>query len=131
MNNRIVLIRHDDSPPDDRVVTWFRNRNVEPEIVRPYLGETLGEADGSVAASVLYGGPFNVFETDRHPFLKDEHRWIETAGASRSYRDLRTRVRRHYRNHYPLTESARENERLKELVAQLSVENLVLKKSLG
>jgi len=22
-------------------------------------------------------GPFNVFETERHPFLKDQHRWAE------------------------------------------------------
>ncbi|MHB0961319.1 MAG: FAD-dependent oxidoreductase [Pirellulaceae bacterium] len=37
----------------------------------------------------------------------DEHRWIETAGASQSYRELRSRVREHCRRHYPLTEAAR------------------------
>ena len=40
-------------------------------------GEALGKVDGSVAASVVYGGPFNVFEEDRHAFLSDENRWIE------------------------------------------------------
>ena len=77
MDRRIVLIRHGDDPADDRVVTYFRSRNVEPEIVRPFKGEALGDVDGRVAASVIYGGPFNVFDTDEHPFLLDEHRWIE------------------------------------------------------
>ncbi|MFT5470395.1 MAG: hypothetical protein ACI8UO_005523 [Verrucomicrobiales bacterium] len=42
----------------------------------------------------------------------DEHTWIETAGANRSYRDLRYRIREHYRKHYPLTSAARNNPRL-------------------
>ncbi|MEM7426727.1 MAG: glutamine amidotransferase [Pseudomonadota bacterium] len=81
MSRRVVLIRHDDGPADDRVVTWFRARNFEPEIVRPYLGQALGSAANGVAASVVYGGPFNVFETDRHTFLNIEHRWIEECMA--------------------------------------------------
>jgi hypothetical protein len=39
----------------------------------------------------------------------DEHPWIEEFGCTRSYRAYRTAVRRYYREHYPLTESARAN----------------------
>ena len=81
MTERVVLIRHGDDPADDRVVSYFRGRNIEPEIRRPFRGEALGDVDGSVAASVVYGGPFNVFETGRHDFLNDEHRWIEQCMA--------------------------------------------------
>jgi hypothetical protein len=42
----------------------------------------------------------------------DEHRWIETHGATRSYRDLRDRIRDYYRRNYPLTEKARAAEHL-------------------
>ena len=77
MSKRVVLIRHGDDPVDDRVVSYFRSRNIEPEMRRPYKGDALGEVDESVAASVVYGGPFNVFETGKHPFLNEEHRWIE------------------------------------------------------
>ncbi|HSG72525.1 MAG TPA: FAD-dependent oxidoreductase [Planctomycetaceae bacterium] len=42
----------------------------------------------------------------------DEHRWIETHGANRSYRELRTRIREYYRKNYPLTEAARNKENL-------------------
>ena len=37
----------------------------------------------------------------------DEHQWIETHGAPRSYRDFRTSVRDYYQKHYPLTDEAR------------------------
>ena len=77
MPKRVVLIRHGDDPADDRVVSYFRGRDIEPEICRPFSGDVLGDVDGSVAAGVVYGGPFNVFETERHGFLNDEHRWIE------------------------------------------------------
>lgn len=76
MSRRVVLIRHGDEPDDDRVVQFFTSRGVQPEIRRPFRGEVLGEADGSVAASVVYGGPFNVFEEEKHPFLREEARWI-------------------------------------------------------
>ena len=77
MTGSVVLIRHGDEPADDRVVQFFRERGIEPDIRRPFKGEALGLPDSGVAASVVYGGPFNVFETDKHPFLIDEHRWIE------------------------------------------------------
>ena len=37
----------------------------------------------------------------------DEHQWIETRGANRSYRELRNRIRDYYRRVYPLTEAAK------------------------
>jgi hypothetical protein len=37
----------------------------------------------------------------------DEHQWIESHGAPRSYRDLRTGIREYYRRHYRLTPDAR------------------------
>ena len=37
----------------------------------------------------------------------DEHPWIESHGAPASYRRLRDGIRQYYRDHYPLTEEAR------------------------
>jgi len=31
----------------------------------------------------------------------DEHRWIESFGCTKSYRDLRNAIRDYYRRHYP------------------------------
>ena len=82
MTQRVVLIRHGDDPPDDRVVTFFRARNLEPEILRPYKDEALGDVDSSIVASVIYGGRYNVFDEDAHHFLRTEARWIEQCMAN-------------------------------------------------
>lgn len=37
----------------------------------------------------------------------DEHRWIESFGCTRFYREFRTAIRDYYRQNYPLTEAAR------------------------
>lgn len=42
----------------------------------------------------------------------DEHPWIDSMGSTGRYRELRRRVRDYYRRNYPLTESARRQERL-------------------
>jgi hypothetical protein len=39
----------------------------------------------------------------------DEHQWIEKFGCTRRYRAFRDGVRQYYRDHYPLTEAARNN----------------------
>lgn len=75
---RIILVRHDDDPVDDRVHTWSLSRGFDPIVLRPYAGDAILPRDGEIAGSVVYGGPFPVFAEDEHPFLHDEHRWIET-----------------------------------------------------
>ena len=77
MAGRVVLVLHGEEPNDDRVYSYFMARGIEPELRRPFKGDNLGKPDESVAASVIYGGPFNADETDKHPFLKDENRWAE------------------------------------------------------
>ncbi len=42
----------------------------------------------------------------------DEHRWIETHGATRLYRELRTKIRQYYLRNYPLTKAARNQQYL-------------------
>ncbi len=42
----------------------------------------------------------------------DEHPWIEQFGCTRTYRELRDRIRGYYRDWYPLTGSAREDRHL-------------------
>lgn len=37
----------------------------------------------------------------------DEHPWIESFGATKLYRDIRTVIREYYRNNYPLTKIAK------------------------
>ena len=81
MARKLVLIRHGDDPPDDRVVTFAVQAGFDPVIVRPFTGDLLPVPGADVAGSVVYGGPFNVFDEDKHPFLHDEAAWIRACMA--------------------------------------------------
>ncbi|WP_234872337.1 glutamine amidotransferase-related protein [Allitabrizicola rongguiensis] len=76
MKRDLVLVRHGDDPPDDRVVTFAVENGFNPLIRKPFKGDVLGEPWPELAGTVIYGGPFNVFDEHLHPFLQDEARWI-------------------------------------------------------
>jgi GMP synthase (glutamine-hydrolysing) len=77
MAKRVILVRHGDDPPDDRVYTFLSENGFEPLLTKPFAGELLGEPDGAIAGTVLYGGGYNAFDAAIHPFLNEEYRWIE------------------------------------------------------
>jgi GMP synthase (glutamine-hydrolysing) len=81
MPRKIVLVLHGDDPPDDRVVTFAVQHGFEPVFCRPFKGNKLGNPGPDVAGSVVYGGPFNVFEEAKHPYLNDEADWIRACMA--------------------------------------------------
>ena len=76
MARRVLLVRHGAGPDDDRVVTWLRMNGLEPDIRHPFAGESLGDIDEDLAGTVIYGGPYNAYDTALHPFLNEEYRWI-------------------------------------------------------
>lgn len=77
MDKRVQLVRHGHEPADDRVVTWLTQAGYSVDSRKPFAGEKLGDVTEDLAATVVYGGPFNVYETDKHPFLNEEYRWID------------------------------------------------------
>ncbi len=78
---RLVVIRHRDEPQDDRIALYCAMRGTELDVIKPFRGQTLGEIDDTVIGSVICGGPFNVFDEAKHPFLLDEARWIRQSRA--------------------------------------------------
>ena len=42
----------------------------------------------------------------------DEHKWIESFGCTRTYRELRNAIRSHYKKYYPLSPAARAHKNL-------------------
>jgi len=77
MAKEIVLVRHGRDPTDDRVNVWLQQSGVHALTVHPFDGEVIGEITENVCGTVVYGGKYNVYETDRHPFLLEEYRWID------------------------------------------------------
>ena len=63
MARRVVLIEHGDSPNDDRAATSLAERGFKLDRCRLYAGDSLGEPDGSVAGTIIYGGPQSIPES--------------------------------------------------------------------
>lgn len=76
MRNRVVVIRHADDPPDDRIYTWLDQNGFEIDLKKPFSGDLLGEPGDDLAGTVLHGGPYNAYDLDKNAFLREEDRWI-------------------------------------------------------
>lgn len=74
---RVILVRHGDDPPDDRAFTYFHGAGFEPVVRRPFRGESVDEPVETLAGVVVHGGPYNAFDTELHPFLKEEYALID------------------------------------------------------
>lgn len=72
---RVLVLRHGDDPPDDRVHTHLHLAGYAIETLRLHAGDTLPALD-TIAGAVVHGGPFDADGEARHPFLRDEDRVI-------------------------------------------------------
>ncbi|MEL6451648.1 MAG: glutamine amidotransferase [Pseudomonadota bacterium] len=79
MDKRILCVRHGDGPMDDRITTWGGANGVRIDARRPWRGDTLGEVTDDLAGVVVYGGNYNAYDSDKHPFLREEYRMIDAA----------------------------------------------------
>jgi GMP synthase (glutamine-hydrolysing) len=85
MTRRVVLIQHAIKERDDRASTHLAGLGYALDWRYPFQGESLGEPDGSVAATLIYGGgdpkDERDWHTDRYPFIAEETRWVEKCMA--------------------------------------------------
>lgn len=75
MAKRVILIKHEQDPGDDRVSDWLAANGYQLDWRAPCLGDTLEEPGEDIAGAVIYGGPQNV--CDRLPYIVDEARFAE------------------------------------------------------
>ncbi len=81
-----------------------------------------GGLGGCAAALAALRNGLNVILTEETDWIggqltsqgvpPDEHQWIETHGATRLFRDIRTAIRQYYVRNYPLTDAAKTNKLL-------------------
>lgn len=57
--------------------TFFQKKGYQTREIDLQAGERLSSSFDSVDAVVILGGPMNVYEEDKHPFLKDEDVFIK------------------------------------------------------
>ncbi|WP_299693940.1 glutamine amidotransferase [uncultured Tateyamaria sp.] len=76
---RILCIRHEADPTDDRITTWCADNGVTADIRRPFQGDNLGDITDDLAGVGVYGGVYNAYDAPLHPFLNEEYRMIDAA----------------------------------------------------
>ena len=73
---RIALVSHEVPACDDHASRHLAARGFALDWTAPCLGGRLPEPDERSAGAIVFGGKYPVFETARHPFLRDEMDWI-------------------------------------------------------
>lgn len=103
------------------VSSWQQTRNHRNSSAHEMHADVIiigGGLGGCAAALASCRNGLNVILTEETDWIggqvsqqgvpPDEHPWIETHGAPKSYHEFRNRVRDYYRRNYPLTKSASE-----------------------
>jgi GMP synthase (glutamine-hydrolysing) len=75
---RVIVILHVESEGPGSLGTFLESVGADVRIVRLHDGDRLPEL-GAFDAAVSMGGPMNVYEEDKFPFLKDETLFLEKA----------------------------------------------------
>lgn len=79
MNKRVLCVRHGDGPTDDRVTNFCQINGLHADIRRAFQGDGLGDITEDLAGVVVYGGMYNAYDTELHPFLNEEYRIMAAA----------------------------------------------------
>ncbi len=78
MKKKILIIKHVENEGPGSIGDFFRNTAWELRTVELFRGDSLPADLDEVAAVVVMGGPMNVYEEDKYPFLKEENAFIKT-----------------------------------------------------
>ncbi|MDD5492945.1 MAG: type 1 glutamine amidotransferase [bacterium] len=74
---KIVVVKHVENEGPGSIGDFFRNSAWELRTIELFKGEPLPDDLSKVAAVVVMGGPMNVYEEDKHLFLKEENIFIK------------------------------------------------------
>jgi GMP synthase-like glutamine amidotransferase len=77
---RALVIMHVENEGPGVFGSLLEAAGIEVRVARLHLGEDLPGA-GEIDAALSMGGPMNVYEEDRYPFLRDETRFLQDAAA--------------------------------------------------
>jgi len=73
----IIIIKHIDIEGPETLGEYLKSKGYPLKIVDLHLGDKLPEDLSDVEAVVCLGGPMNVYEEDKYPFLKEENAFIK------------------------------------------------------
>ena len=73
----ILIIKHIDIEGPETIGAHFQSKGYDLKVIDLFLGESLPSDFSNIEAVVVLGGPMNVYEEDKYPFLKPENVFIK------------------------------------------------------
>ena len=68
----VIIIKHIDIEGPGTIADFLDDNNIPYAVVDIFNGESLPESLSGIFAVIILGGPMNVYEEDKYPFLKQE-----------------------------------------------------------
>lgn len=79
----ILFIKHINIEGPETMSTFFKNKGFQLKTVELQEGSLLPENLSGIDAVVSLGGPMNVYEEDKYPFLMAEHKFLQSVVAQK------------------------------------------------
>lgn len=73
----ILFIKHIDIEGPETIGRFFKNKGYEINVINLQDGDVLPKNLFDIQAVICLGGPMNVYEEDKYPFLKEENSFIQ------------------------------------------------------
>lgn len=73
---KVIIIKHIGIEGPGTIADFLDNNNIPYKIIDIFDGESLPNSISDVSAVVVLGGPMNVYEEGKYPFLKEEDKFL-------------------------------------------------------
>jgi GMP synthase-like glutamine amidotransferase len=73
----ILVLKHVETEDAGTIRDFMLDRKIMFRSVNLYSGDAIPKAVGDVAGAIIMGGPMNVYEEEKYPFLKKEDDFIK------------------------------------------------------
>ncbi|MBI4353191.1 MAG: type 1 glutamine amidotransferase, partial [Candidatus Omnitrophica bacterium] len=77
----VIVLQHVPGEGAGTVVDFMEENGIPFRVIQLYNGDHLPENLEKIRAVLIMGGPMNVYEEDKHPFLKKEDAFIKQLAA--------------------------------------------------
>lgn len=74
---KVIIIKHIDIEGPGTIADFLNDMGIPYEVIDVFDGKSLPDSLSNTAAVIILGGPMNVYEEDKYPFLKDEDEFLK------------------------------------------------------
>lgn len=74
---KVIIIKHIGIEGPGTIADYLEDNNIAYEVIDIFNGGALPDSLSNVSSVITLGGPMNVYEEDKYPFLKDENEFLK------------------------------------------------------